>query len=71
MASDFSTESIENPQAMSPQERWEGEIESAEKSQDKFIQRGRRVTRRFIDERDAVQTTAHWFNVFYANVVIL
>ncbi len=71
MASDFSTESIENPQAMSPQERWEGEIASAEKAQEKFIQRGRRVTRRFLDERDAVQTTANWFNVYYANVVIL
>jgi len=71
MASDFSTESIVDPQAMKPQERWEGEIASAEKSQEKFIQRARRVTRRFLDERDAVQTTANWFNVFYANCVIL
>lgn len=71
MADNFTSESITDPKTLTPQDRWEGEIASAEKSQEKFIQRARRVTRRFLDERDAVQTTANWFNVFYANCVIL
>jgi hypothetical protein len=71
MSSNFTSETITDPQALKPQDRWEAEIVAAEKAQDKFLQRARRVTRRFLDERDAVQTTATWFNVFYANVVNL
>lgn len=63
--------SIEDPKKLTPYERWEGEISAAEKELKKFHERARRVTRRFLDERDSVDVTARWFNIFYANTNIL
>jgi len=54
-----------------PQQQWEEEIIAAEKELKKFHERGRRVTRRFLDERDAMETANKWFNIFYANTNIL
>jgi len=54
-----------------PQAKWHAEIIAAEKEAEKFQRRGRHVVRRFLDERDSVQTNNKWFNVFYANTVIM
>ena len=54
-----------------PYEKWTREIEASEKNLVKFHERGRRTVRKFIDERSATQSGAKWFNVFYANTVIL
>jgi hypothetical protein len=52
-------------------DRWQDEITAAEKEQEKFVQQGRRVVRRYLDDRDAVETNNKWFNIFYTNVGIL
>ena len=52
-------------------DRWIQEIDFSEKERKKFITEGRRVTRRYIDERDAVETNQRWFNIFKTNTDIL
>ena len=52
-------------------EEWIKEIDLAEKEQDKFLRQGRRVVRRFIDERDGADAMERRFNIFSANVQIL
>lgn len=56
---------------MTPHQRWQAEIDAAKEAIKKFHERGRRVTRKFIDERGAQEANARWFNIFYANVNIL
>jgi hypothetical protein len=56
---------------MTPIERWKAEIEQAEKGTKKFHQRGRKVTKKYLDERDATTSGDKWFNIFYANTQIL
>lgn len=65
------TGSIEDPSKLTPVQLWTREIEAAEQELEKFRKRARKVTRRFLDERDALETTAKWFNIFYANTNIL
>ena len=62
---------IVNPDDLTPKQRWAEEIDQAEKELKKFHERGRRVTKRFLDERDTLDSTAKWFNVFYANTNIM
>lgn len=52
-------------------ERWVTEIQYAEKELYKFHERGRKVVRRFLDERDAMESAEKKFNIFYSNVNIL
>lgn len=52
-------------------DRWVQEIEFAEKEKKKFTAQARRVIRRYIDERDAVETNQRWFNIFKTNTDIL
>ncbi|MEN6407859.1 MAG: hypothetical protein ABFC77_15505, partial [Thermoguttaceae bacterium] len=52
-------------------DRWVQEIEFAEKEKKKFTTQARRVIRRYIDERDAVETNQRWFNIFKTNTDIL
>lgn len=52
-------------------DRWEEEIRMAEKELDKFHQSAKRVNKRFLDERDAVEANQKWFNVFYTNIGIM
>ena len=52
-------------------QRWADEITAAEKEMEKFYEQARRVVKRYIDERDAVQASNKWFNIFNANVGIL
>ena len=63
--------SIENPDTLSPKERWAEEIAMAEKEMKTFLERGRRVTKRFLDERDLMDAQSKWFNIFYANTEIM
>jgi hypothetical protein len=52
-------------------ERWEAEITAAEQEIKKFHESARKVNKRYIDERDAVETASKWFNIFYTNVGIM
>lgn len=63
--------SIELNSELTPIQRWLTEIDMAELELKKFHERGRRVTRRFLDERDMLQAENKWFNIFYANTNIL
>lgn len=63
--------SIVDPDELSPASRWEREIIAAEKELEKFHARARRVTRKFLDERDSIEADSKWFNIFYANTNIL
>jgi hypothetical protein len=56
---------------MTPIERWKAEIDQAEKGTKKFHQRGRKVTKKYLDERDATSSGDKWFNIFFANAQIL
>lgn len=63
--------SMENPDTLQPHQRWAEEIKMAEKELKNFRERGRKTTRRYLDERDAIDTGKKWFNIFYANTQIL
>ena len=52
-------------------DRWHTEITYAEKELDKFQQSARKVVKRYIDDRDAVETNQKWFNIFNTNVGIM
>ena len=51
--------------------RWSSEITAAEKELDKWHGSGNRVVKRFLDDRDAVETSQKWFNIFNTNVGIM
>ena len=59
----------ETPQGK--RDRWQQEIASAEKELKKFHDQARRVNKRYIDDRDAVETNQKWFNIFNTNVGIM
>lgn len=65
------TASIVDPDELTPVQLWEREILAAEKELQKFRKRARSVVRKFLDERDSLETGAKWFNIFYANTNIL
>lgn len=52
-------------------DRWRDEITYAEKELKKFHETARRVIRRYIDDRDATETSQKWFNIFNTNVGIM
>jgi len=56
---------------LTPYERWEEEIKQAELELKEFHNRGRKVNRRFLDERDMLDSNNKWFNIYYANTNIM
>lgn len=66
-----SSPTIVDPAELKPYDRWTSELDYAEKELKVFHERARRVTRRYLDERDAVDNMSKWFNIFYANTNIL
>jgi hypothetical protein len=52
-------------------DRWSSEINYAEKELTKFHEQARRVVKRYIDDRDAVETNQKWINIFNTNVGIM
>jgi len=52
-------------------QRWSSEIIAAEKELDKWHGSGNRVVKRYLDDRDAVETSQKWFNIFNTNVGIM
>jgi hypothetical protein len=62
---------IRDPEELTPYQLWVTEIEYAEKELKKFHERARKVARRYVDERDAVDSMNKWFNLFYANTHIM
>jgi hypothetical protein len=56
---------------LTPYQRWEEEIKQAELELKDFHNRGRKVNRRFLDERDMLEVGNKWFNIYYANTNIM
>ena len=52
-------------------DRWATEIQAAEKELRTFHNAARRVTRRYVDERDGFESDKKWFNLFKTNTEIL
>jgi hypothetical protein len=71
MSTDPSSGTIVKPSELTPYERWQEEIKQAELELKDFHNRGNKVNRRFLDERDLLQTGNKWFNIYYANTNIL
>ena len=67
----YESPTIVDPSKLAPVERWRTEIDYAEKALDKWLGRGRTVVRRWLDERDAIDSQNKWFNLFHANTNIL
>ena len=67
----YESPTITDPSTLSPVERWRTEIDYAEKALDKWLGRGRTVVRRYLDERDAIDSQNKWFNLFHSNTNIL
>jgi hypothetical protein len=57
--------------SLTPYKRWTVELQYAEKELITFRERGRRVIRRYVDERDAMNSMDKWFNLFHANTNIM
>jgi Skp family chaperone for outer membrane proteins len=57
--------------ARAKRNRWIAEIQYAEKEKEKFSEQGRKVGKRYLDERDDVSALDKKFNIFYANTEIL
>lgn len=57
--------------AQGKRDRWVDEIRFAEKELAKWHKQAARVVKRYIDDRDAVETSSKWINLFNANVGIL
>lgn len=65
-----SLEDFENtPKAR--RDRWVTEIQYAEKEKEKFSEQGKKVQKRYLDERDDISALDRKFNIFYANTEIL
>jgi hypothetical protein len=62
---------IVDPNKLAPDELWRTEVNYAEQELKKFHERGRKVIRRYVDERDAMDAPQKWFNLFYANTKIM
>jgi|KBSMisStaDraftv2_1062788.scaffolds.fasta_scaffold08903_4 hypothetical protein len=62
---------IVDPEKLTSIELWKTEIAYAEQETKKFHERARKVVRRFVDERDAMDSGQKWFNLFYANTKIM
>ena len=71
MSDEASIESPNDPKELSPRERWDEEVTTAEKELKKFHGRARKVVKKYLDERDTMDATQRWFNIFYANSQIL
>lgn len=54
-----------------PQEKWIDEITAAERELKKFHERAQKITKRYLDERTALEADQKNFNIFHANVGIL
>lgn len=62
---------IADARKLTPTELWSTEIAYAEMELQKFHERAKKVVRRYVDERDAVDSPQKWFNLFFANTNIL
>lgn len=64
-------ESLKDNPRLTPYERWDEEIKQAELELKEFHNRARKVNRRFLDERDMIESGNKWFNIYYANTNIM
>lgn len=67
----YGNPSIANVDDISPYKRWQVEINYAEQELKKFHDRARKTNRKFVDERDAINSDQKWFNLFHTNTKIL
>ena len=55
----------------SPGEYWHAQIESAQKSQQTYVEKAKKVVKRFRDERDAIESQRKKFNILWSNYQVL
>lgn len=70
-SSSSSSSSYGGPKGETPFQHWQCEVDYAEKEIKKFHERSRKVVKRYVDERDAVDSPQKWFNLFFTNTNIL
>lgn len=61
----------EQPPEQSTGQYWHAQIEQAQKVFDKWETRGKKVVKRYRDERDAVENQRKKFNILWSNIQIL
>jgi hypothetical protein len=50
---------------------WHDQIETAQKTFDKWEKRGQKVVKRYRDERDAIEMPRMKFNILWSNIQVL
>ena len=55
----------------SPGEYWHAQIASAEKAQQQYIEKAKKVVKRYRDERDAIESQRKKFNILWSNFQVL
>lgn len=55
----------------SPGQYWHAQMEQAQKTFDKWIERGKKVVKRYRDERDAIESQRKKFNILWSNIQVL
>ena len=50
---------------------WHHQLEEAQKTFDKWFDRGKKVVRRYRDERDAIEWPRTKFNILWSNIQVL
>lgn len=65
------TKSYSEEAAQSPGQYWHAQLEGAQKVFDKWQTRGKKVVKRYRDERDAIESQRKKFNILWSNVQIL
>jgi len=56
------------PENQDPALRWGSELKFAKKTDDKWIERSRKIVKRYRDERDAIDSEDRRYNVLWSNV---
>ena len=56
---------------LTPYQRWEAEIAASKKDRERFVERAKKTTDRYLDERDAIDADKKKFNVFWTNTNIM
>lgn len=61
----------EKPPEQSPGQYWHAQIEQTDKAYEKWQERGKKVVKRYRDERDAIESQRKKFNILWSNIQVL
>ncbi len=56
---------------LTPGKYWHAELENAQKAFDRWLEKSKKVVKRYRDERDASEANRKRFNIFWSNVQVL